>query len=367
MMSRAAQQFAVGQHHQPTAASASTHTAFWSSASRTTLLRACSGAASGVFRAVVTTPTFVAGQGRGGHRPSGQRQRHVLEIATARPRCEPARAQSVSDNRCSPAASRTTEASRLIARCSSRRFGAVWVIGSGHASRATRPAAAACAAAAFPARPPTTRPSSKLLEAKPVGAVHPGAGHLARGEQPGQLGLAVHVGDDAAAAVVRPRDDRDGLTDGVDACGPARGGDGREPGLEAVDAAGVEVDARIAGGLQPRVDRGRDDVARRQVAHRVNTGRYRIALPVKQYRTLTADGLGDQRPPAAGLARPREKHGRVELDELEIADRDPGPQRQRDSVAGGALGIGGRAVEVPEPAGGQDHRGRADDAASRPG
>ena len=91
----------------------------------------------------------------------------------------------------------------------------------------------------------------------------------------------------------------------------------------------------------------------------MNARCYRITLPVKQYRTLAPDGLGDQRPPAAGAVT--EEHGRVELDELEIADRDTGPQRQCDSVAGGALGIGGRAVKVPEPAGGQDHRGRADD------
>ncbi len=210
-------------------------------------------------------------------------------------------ADSVSDNRCSPAALRTTEASRLIACCSSPRFGAVWAIGSG-SGRARRSGRRGVRGRGLSGPATDHQAFQQAVGRQPVGAVHPGAGHLARGEQPGQLGLAVHVGDDAAAAVVRARHDRDGLADGVDAGGAARGGDGGEPGLEAVDAAGVEVDARIAGGLQPRVDGGRDHVARRQVAHRMNAGRHRIALAVKQYRTLAADGLGDQRAPAAATA-----------------------------------------------------------------
>jgi len=44
---------------------------------------------------------------------------------------------------------------------------------------------------------------------------------------------------------------------------------------------------------------------------------------VEQDRTLTADRLGDQRPPATGLAVV--EHRRVELDELDVADRDAGP------------------------------------------
>ncbi len=196
-----------------------------------------------------------------------------------------------------------------------------------------------------------------------VSAVHPGTGHLARGIQPGQFGPPVHVGDNAAAAVMRAGNDRDGLPDRVDAGAPAGGGDGGEPGLEARDPARVQEDAPIAGGLQPRVDGRGDDVARRQIAHRVNPRRDRHASSVNQHRALTADRLGDQRtPPASALAAGSgEKHRRVELDELEIADRDAGPQRQCDSVAGGALWIGSGTVEVPEAARRQDHRGRADD------
>ena len=157
---------------------------------------------------------------------------------------------------------------------------------------------------------------------------------------------------------MRARNDRDGLTDGIDTGREARGGNGREPRREARDATRVQVGARIAGRFQPRVDGGRDHVTGRQVAHRMNTGGDRISLAVNQYRALAADGLGDQWAPATAAtgARCVEKHRRVKLDELEIADWQTRPQRQRDAVTGGAIGIGGRTEQVPQPTGGQDHR-----------
>lgn len=41
--------------------------------------------------------------------------------------------------------------------------------------------------------------------------MHTGARDLARGEQPGHLGVTVRIGDDTAAAVMRPRHYRDQL------------------------------------------------------------------------------------------------------------------------------------------------------------
>ena len=76
---------------------------------------------------------------------------------------------------------------------------------------------------------------------------------------------------------------------------------------------------------------------------------HRKSLGVNEFGALAADGLGDQRPPPGRVAV--EQHGRVELDELDVADADAGPQRQRDPVAGGALWVGGGAVEVTEAAG----------------
>jgi hypothetical protein len=96
----------------------------------------------------------------------------------------------------------------------------------------------------------------------------------------------------------------------------------------------------------------------------MNTGGDPIALAVNQYRALAADGLGYQRSPATAAtgARCVEKHRRMKLDEFEIADCQTRPQRQRDAVTGGAIGISGRTEQVPKPAGGQDHRRRTDDA-----
>jgi hypothetical protein len=63
----------------------------------------------------------------------------------------------------------------------------------------------------------------------------------------------------------------------------------------------------------------------------MHSGCHRIPLPINQNRALTPDGLGDQRASAAGITL--EQHGRVELDELEIADRKARPHRQCDAVA----------------------------------
>ena len=131
---------------------------------------------------------------------------------------------------------------------------------------------------------------------------------------------------------------------------------------KSVDRAGVEVDAGIPGRGQPGVDGGGDDVAGREVAHRVHAGGDRIALRVKQNRALAAQRLGDQRAPAAGVAV--EQHGRVELDELDVADRHarptaPAPHRHRSSRRGWWW-----RVQVAEPAGRQDDRRRVHDAGS---
>ena len=92
----------------------------------------------------------------------------------------------------------------------------------------------------------------------------------------------------------------------------------------------------------------------------MNTCSYRITLGIKKNRTFAAQRLGDQRPPSTSVSV--EQHGRVELDELDIADRGTGPQRQCHTVAGGTVGIGGRTVEVPKAAGGQDDCRRMHDA-----
>ena len=92
----------------------------------------------------------------------------------------------------------------------------------------------------------------------------------------------------------------------------------------------------------------------------MHPGGHRISLPINQNRALTPDGLGDQRAPAPGCTV--EQHGRVELDELEIADRNTRPHRQCDAITRRTLGVGGRGVEMAQSPGRQDHRRRVHDA-----
>lgn len=62
------------------------------------------------------------------------------------------------------------------------------------------------------------------------------------------------------------------------------------------------------------------------------------AVAVDEMRALAAYGLGDQRLLALGV-RAEEQDGRVELDELQVGDLRPGPQRERHPVAGGDGGL----------------------------
>ena len=71
-----------------------------------------------------------------------------------------------------------------------------------------------------------------------------------------------------------------------------------------------------------------DDVARREVLERVHAGHHPFAGGVVEDRALAAHGLADQRLLAGGVgAAPQ--HRRVELDELDVAHRQPGAQRER--------------------------------------
>ena len=71
---------------------------------------------------------------------------------------------------------------------------------------------------------------------------------------------------------------------------------------------------------------------------------------VAQDRALAAQRLREQR------ARHRRvvQRGGVELHELEVGDRDAGPQRHRDAVAGGERRVGGDREALPGAAG-RDH------------
>ena len=99
---------------------------------------------------------------------------------------------------------------RVMARCSSARANAGRTGGPSSAV-ATGPRSAACRGGRAPARPPTTRPSSRLLDASRLAPCSPVRATSPAANRPGTFGAAVHVGDDAAAAVVRAGHHRDRL------------------------------------------------------------------------------------------------------------------------------------------------------------
>ena len=197
-------------------------------------------------------------------------------------------------------------------------------------------------------------PLGDRVRRQPVGAVHPGAGHLADGEQALDRGAPVEVGQHAAARVVRRGGDRHRLARQVEAGGAAGADDPGEPAGDEVGAEGrrVQPDVLLAGRAQVGGDGGRDDVARREVGQRVSAGHDPPSRPVDEHRALPAHRFGHQHLLTRG-ARAGPEHGRVELHHLHVGDLGAGPQRQRQPVAGRARGGGGRGVDVPVPAGGQ--------------
>ncbi len=157
--------------------------------------------------------------------------------------------------------------------------------------------------------------------------------------------------------------DRDGLGHRVDAVGAAGGQDGREallPHLRA-EVPGVQVHVLRALLLHAAHDALGDDVAGGQLGQLVLPDHEPDAVAVDQVRALAADGLRHQGLLPLGV-RAQEQHGRVELDELQVGDLGPGPQRERHPVAGGHRRVGGRREDLAHAAGRQDHGGRVDRA-----
>ena len=101
---------------------------------------------------------------------------------------------------------------------------------------------------------------------QPVRAVQAGAGHFTDGIEPRNLGFAVHVRHDAAALVVRRRNDRDGLPGDVDPVLEAGLVDVRKPLENKLrrPVRDIEHDEIRAALFHLAVDGARDDVPRGQ-------------------------------------------------------------------------------------------------------
>jgi hypothetical protein len=130
-----------------------------------------------------------------------------------------------------------------------------------------------------------------------------------------------------------------------------------EPGLGqgGVDGGEALGEALQAGGVEPHVvaalvgqhghDRLADLVPGEQLVHEA------FAVQVPQQGAVAAQGLGQERPGHGGVVQRRG----VELHELQVGDRHPGPQRHGDAVAGGLGRVRGHREHLPGAAGGDQH------------
>ena len=112
----------------------------------------------------------------------------------------------------------------------------------------------------------------------------------------------------------------------------------------------VEIDVRVPRLLHLADARQAHHVARGQLAARIVVGHEAVAVAIDQPGPFAARGLADQAAAAAGDV----EHGGMELHELHVAQFGAGPIGHGHAVAGGHVGIGGFAIELAGPAGGQD-------------
>jgi hypothetical protein len=202
------------------------------------------------------------------------------------------------------------------------------------------------------------------IAGQPVRAVQAGVGRLADGVEARQVAAAFEVADHAAAGVVRGRHHRNRLPGDVDAQLQATCVDGREVFLEEglAEVPRVEPDMVDTVLLHLEVDRAGDDVAWRQfgarvvAVHEALTEALAIAVldRQQQVRALAAQRLGDQETAFLRVVQA----GRVELDELHVADAAAGTPGHRDAVAGGGVGVARVAVDLADAAGRHHHGGR---------
>ena len=142
---------------------------------------------------------------------------------------------------------------------------------------------------------------------------------------------------DAAAGVVRRRDDRNQVLRHVDPELHALVVDVRESRHQVGAAllADVEEHAVVARPLHLGVNRASHDVARRERAARIVLLHELLAVLVDKHRALAAHRLGDEEPLRLRMV----EAGRMELDELHVLDLRPRAPRKRNAVPGRRVGI----------------------------
>ena len=194
------------------------------------------------------------------------------------------------------------------------------------------------------------QPLQQRRGGQPVGPVHSGTGHLSHGVEIPDRRPAPLVGPDPAAEVVGRGDDRDGLGGDVQSQRPAPFVDGgealpnprrREDGGNVQQHIGVPVHHHFV------VDGPRDHVPGGQVAPIGSVLPHkRAAVGGEQPSPFPPYRLGDEEPLRSGEGQ----DGGVKLDVLGVDDPRAGPVGHGQPVAPGAFGVGGVAVDAPQPA-----------------
>ena len=112
----------------------------------------------------------------------------------------------------------------------------------------------------------------------------------------------------------------------------------------------VEIDVRMPRLLHLADDGQADHVAGRKLGAGIVVGHETMAVAIDQVRAFAAGGLADQAAAAAGDVQ----HRGVKLHELDVAQLGPRAIGQGQPVARGHGRVGGFAIDLPCPAGGQD-------------
>ena len=126
----------------------------------------------------------------------------------------------------------------------------------------------------------------------------------------------------------------------------------------------VQKHVRAAGPPDLHHDGARHHVAWGQLGQRMVPLHEALTGRVPQVSAFAAQRLRQQEPRRAR----HEQRGRMKLDKLDVGNLRPGPPCRGHAVAGGDLGIGGFAIHLPQPAGGQQNGARANGhAIAQPG
>ncbi len=182
----------------------------------------------------------------------------------------------------------------------------------------------------------------KRIAREAVRAVDTGVTHFAEREQVGKRGPSPLVDVDAAAEIVRRRDDGNRLDGHIDPDLHAARVDVRKPGFQvlAPHMSHVEIDALRSRALHLSIDRAGDHVPRAEVPVLVIVLHKGVPVGPAEHAAFAAQRLGQEKRLRHRVVEP----GRMELNELEVGHARAGPVGDRDAVPGRDIGV--RRVDI---------------------